>query len=237
MLAPLGRIRLAPITLSRAQHAFASTLTSNASSSESGSTIPSASPSPLADADTPTPNLTNGEGSSSSSTPGRPRRRRSVHDGPISGVDLVAPPDPISNIRPIIYASKPRINPSTNSPYSASEFPAGLIAGDVRLENMELEWRLRRERVDLMNHRFWATTNASFEAQKAHRLSLLPPASDPPTEEDERRRQDALTQFYADWQIANQERQVRWVKEWWREVWDGIRIQGRIYILRALRRR
>ncbi|WVQ62812.1 uncharacterized protein L199_000961 [Kwoniella botswanensis] len=170
--------------------------------------------------------------SSSSSTP---RRRRLRNDVPTSGVDLVAPPDPQSNIRPIIYASKPSINPSTNSPYSASEFPTG--SRDARLENMELEWRLRRERVDLMNHRFWATTNLSFEALKAHRLSLLPPASDPPTADDERRKEDMLTQFYADWQIANQERQIRWVKEWWREVWDGVKIQGKIYFLRALRRK
>ncbi|WWC60068.1 uncharacterized protein I303_102631 [Kwoniella dejecticola CBS 10117] len=173
--------------------------------------------------------------SSTATTHTTPRRRRINAGAPLSGVDLVAPPDPASNIRPIIYASKPSINPSTNSPYSASEFPTG--SRDAKLENMELEWRLRRERVDLMNHRFWATTNLSFEAQKAHRLSLLPAASDPPTAEDERRKEDALTQFYADWQIANQEKQIRWVKEWWREVWDGIRIQGKIYVLRALRGR
>ncbi|WVR04021.1 hypothetical protein IAU60_001020 [Kwoniella sp. DSM 27419] len=171
---------------------------------------------------------------SSSATPSR--RRRSGSDTPTTGVDLVAPPDPLSNIRPIIYASKPSINPSTNSPYSAAEFPTGMDAGSARLANMELEWRLRRERVDLMNHRFWASTNTSFEAQKAHRLSLLPSPSDPPTAEDDRRREDALTQFYADWQIANQERQIRWVRQWWREVWDGVWIQGKIYFLRAFRR-
>ncbi|WWC87655.1 uncharacterized protein L201_002545 [Kwoniella dendrophila CBS 6074] len=169
----------------------------------------------------------------SSSSSSIPRRRRSNAEIPSSGIDLVAPPDPQSNIRPIIYASKPSINPSTNSPYSASEFPTG--SSDARLENMELEWRLRRERVDLMNHRFWATTNLTFEAQKAYRLSLLPPPSNPPTQEDERKREDILTQFYADWQIANQERQIRWVKQWWREVWAGIKIQGKIYFLRALR--
>ncbi|WVF66838.1 hypothetical protein IAT40_001580 [Kwoniella sp. CBS 6097] len=242
MLVSVGRARLPAIVISRGRYALASTsaststFTSSSTSTASRSEIPSASPSPLVDVE----NSSSSGGSSpepQEPSSSRPRRRRSAYDAPISGVDLVAPPDPISNIRPIIYASKPRINPSTNSPYSASEFPTGLSAGDVRLENMELEWRLRRERVDLMNHRFWATTNANFEAQKAHRLSLLPPASDPPTEEDDRRREDALTQFYADWQIANQERQIKWVKEWWREVWDGIRVQGRIYFLRASRRR
>lgn len=62
-------------------------------------------------------------------------------------------PDPLSNIRPILYASKPPTRPSANSPYSASEFPSS--SGDAKLDNMELEWRLRRERVDLTNHRFW----------------------------------------------------------------------------------
>ncbi|WRT65483.1 uncharacterized protein IL334_002426 [Kwoniella shivajii] len=216
MLGNHVRLRAPVLSYWTIQVASASTATSTASSSTIAST-------------------SNSSSNSSSSSSSTPRRRRSNNEIPTSGVDLVAPPDPVSNIRPIIYASKPSINPSTNSPYSASEFPTG--SRDARLENMELEWRLRRERVDLMNHRFWATTNLSFEAQKANRLSSLPPASDPPTEEDDRRREDALTQFYADWQIANQDRQIRWVKEWWREVWDGIKIQGKIYILRAMRRK
>ncbi|WVQ83585.1 hypothetical protein IAT38_005726 [Cryptococcus sp. DSM 104549] len=168
--------------------------------------------------------------SSFSSTPSRRRR----NDLPTTGVDLVAPPDPLSNIRPIIYASKPATQPSTNSPYSAAEFPP--IHGDVRLENMELEYRLRRERVDLMNHRFWANTNNEFNAQLALRLAQLPPASDPPSEEDIRRKEDVLTKFYADWQMANQARQIQWVREWWREIWEGLKVQTRLYVLRGLRR-
>ncbi|OXC67204.1 hypothetical protein AYX13_04306 [Cryptococcus neoformans] len=173
--------------------------------------------------------------STSSTTADRPRRRRSNrNDTPTAGIDLVAPPDPLSNIRPILYASKPPTRPSANSPYSASEFPSS--SGDAKLDNMELEWRLRRERVDLTNHRFWAANNIAFNAQLDHRLSLLPPASDPPTPEDIRRKEDCLTQFYADWQMANQERQIRWVKEWWREIWEGLRIQARLYVMRAFRR-
>ncbi|WVQ73831.1 hypothetical protein IAR50_003412 [Cryptococcus sp. DSM 104548] len=178
---------------------------------------------------------TSASSSSASASPTRPRRRSERSEEPAVGVDLVAPPDPVSNIRPIIYASKPATRPSANSPYSASEFPAGSY-GDARLDNMELEWRLRRERVDLMNHRFWASTNQSFNAQQQHRLSLLPPASDPPTAEDIRLREDCLTQFYADWQIANQDRQIRWVKEWWREIWEGLKIQARLYVLKAVKR-
>jgi hypothetical protein len=28
----------------------------------------------------------------------------------------------------------------------------------------------------------------------------------------------------------------RWVREWWREVWAGLRMQGKIYVVRALGR-
>ncbi|WVO17982.1 hypothetical protein L204_105680 [Cryptococcus depauperatus] len=165
-----------------------------------------------------------------------PSRRRSSYrdDLPMTGVDLVAPPDPLSNIRPIIYASKFITRPSSNSPYSASEFPTSY--SDSRLEDMELEWKLRRERVDLTNHRFWAAVNTEFEAQLSQRLSFLPPASDPPTPKDIKRKEDCLTQFYADWQIANQELQSRWVKEWWREIWEGLKIQTKLYVMKALRR-
>lgn len=66
-------------------------------------------------------------------------------------------PDPQSNIRPIIYASTPNRSQSLNSPYFAGEFSANGVEG--KLEMAELEWRLRRERVDMMNHRFWVSTN------------------------------------------------------------------------------
>ncbi|ODO06312.1 hypothetical protein L198_01544 [Cryptococcus wingfieldii CBS 7118] len=178
---------------------------------------------------------TSASSSSAAAPPTRPRRRSERSEGSSVGVNLVAPPDPVSNIRPIIYASKPATRPSANSPYSASEFPAGNY-GDARLDNMELEWRLRRERVDLANHRFWASTNQSFTSQQEHRLSLLPPASDPPSAEDIRLREDCLTQFYADWQIANQDRQIRWVKEWWREIWEGLKIQAKLYVMKGVKR-
>jgi hypothetical protein len=78
--------------------------------------------------------------------------------------------------------------------------------------------------------------NTSFNRSKEYRLSLLPPASDPPTEADIRRRDEALSRFYKDWQVSNQEAQVKWVKEWWRELWIGLKTQGKIYYNRALKR-
>ncbi|RSH94458.1 hypothetical protein EHS25_004261 [Saitozyma podzolica] len=170
--------------------------------------------------------------SSSPPSPTRPRRRRAASDLPIENVDLVGPPDPISNIRPVIYASTPSRRRTPNSPYSTGEFPAE----STRLEELELEWRLRQQRVDAMNHRFWASTNTSFNAQLQHRLSLLPPPSDPPTPQDIQRKEECLSQFYADWQAANRGRMGRWVREWWREVWAGLRMQGKIYVVRVLGR-
>lgn len=74
--------------------------------------------------------------------------------------------------------------------------------------------------------------NQEFNAQLEHRLSLLPSPSDPPSAEDIRRREDCLTQFYADWQVAKRDEMGVWVKRWWREVWDGIKVQGRVHLAR-----
>ena len=75
-----------------------------------------------------------------------------------------------------------------------------------------------------------------FNAQLDHRLSHLPPPLDPPSASDRRRREECLSQFYADWQAANREKQARWVKEWWREVWAGLKMQLRVYVARAFSR-
>jgi len=167
-----------------------------------------------------------------STSTGPSRRRRQPVSISESGVDLVAPPDPISNIRPVIYASPAPPRRSSNSPYSAGEFPYS--DGQARLQDLELEWRMRRERVDMANHRFWAATNLEFQAQLDRRLSMLPPAEEPPSADDIRRREDCLTQFYADWQIANRDKQAKWVKVWWREIWAGLKMQLRVHVARRL---
>ncbi|CAD6572756.1 MAG: hypothetical protein TREMPRED_000623 [Tremellales sp. Tagirdzhanova-0007] len=169
----------------------------------------------------------------STSTASAPRRRRTRVES--TNVDLVAPPDPSSNIRPIIYASSSVRKQTSTSPYSTGEFP--YAEAEARLEDLELEWRLSRERTDMTNHRFWAAVNTEFNAQLDHRLSRLPTPSDPPTAEDGRRRDECLGQFYADWQAANRVRQARWVREWWREIWAGLKMQWRVYIARGWRKR
>ncbi|KAK4687435.1 apoptogenic protein 1, partial [Tremellales sp. Uapishka_1] len=174
---------------------------------------------------------TSAASSPTTTTTSRRRRAERVNNG--DDVDLVAPPDPYSNMRPVIYASTSTKRRSSTSPYSTSEFPSSIASNSGELE---LEWRLRRERVDAMNHRYWSAMNSEFNAQREHRLSLLPPASDPPSELDIRRTEDCLSQFYADWQIANRTKMGKWVKEWWREIWSGLKMQSKVYLSRGWRR-
>lgn len=75
-----------------------------------------------------------------------------------------------------------------------------------------------------------AVSNAEFQAQRDSRLAALPPASDSPTKEDEAAREAVLTQFYRDWQIGTRDRQRAWVRQWWSDVWRGIKTQARVYV-------
>jgi hypothetical protein len=72
--------------------------------------------------------------------------------------------------------------------------------------------------------------NQEFIAQREYRLASLPPLSDPPTAAQLQQREDCLTRFYADWQISNKEKQTKWVTEWWREVWTGLRTQMKVSV-------
>lgn len=68
--------------------------------------------------------------------------------------DRVAPPHPISHIRPIIYddsiaASTPT---SLRHPYSLSEFNA---ASSDNLGDYEFQYKLQRQYLDAFHHNFW----------------------------------------------------------------------------------
>jgi hypothetical protein len=73
-------------------------------------------------------------------------------------------PDPLSNIRPIIYAT-PLYKPS-NSPYSASEFPM-LKPSEQKLYELQMSTKMHKERVDMENHRFWVSLLALLSASPA----------------------------------------------------------------------
>lgn len=52
----------------------------------------------------------------------------------------------------------------------------------------------------------------------------------------EAQREAVTSQFYADWQAAKRAEMGRWVRGWWRDVWEGFWVQGKIYWVRFLGR-
>lgn len=91
--------------------------------------------------------------------------------------DLVGPPCPLSNLRPVYYAplfptlaeGAARSTSSRPHPYSLSEFPTldhpkkrKLAALQKELNAQDLEWRLARTRHDAFNQDFWTRMNADF---------------------------------------------------------------------------
>lgn len=118
------------------------------------------------------------------------RRGRTARLAPRPGSDMVGPPDPLSNLRPVRYgsafetgsastsSSPPGTEPnSAPHPYSLSEFRTNTRDGAKgtgkgysayyrslldRLEAAELAHRLRRTRADAFNERFWRDNNARF---------------------------------------------------------------------------
>jgi len=45
-----------------------------------------------------------------------------------------------------------------------------------------------------------------------------------------------LSQFYADWQANNREKQGEWVRAWWSDIWAGLKMQSRVHIARLMKR-
>jgi apoptogenic protein 1 len=67
--------------------------------------------------------------------------------------DLVGPPDPVSNLRPVIYDDPPTPASSASShPYSLREF-----TGDTR----EYQWKVQRQELDSFNHKFWTDVSVT----------------------------------------------------------------------------
>ena len=62
---------------------------------------------------------------------------------------LIGPPDPVSNLRPVLYTDPTSSTPpNLPHPYSLQEF-----AG--RTQDQGLQWRLQRQQLDAFNHSFW----------------------------------------------------------------------------------
>ena len=86
--------------------------------------------------------------------------RRAFHIS-ICRRDLIAPPHPISHIRPILYEGAPSHSPAPHlrHPYSLSEFKTGAIDD---CDDYELQYKLLRQQLDSFHHSFWLDVRTKF---------------------------------------------------------------------------
>ncbi|KAL5529618.1 hypothetical protein ACEPAG_5603 [Sanghuangporus baumii] len=157
---------------------------------------------------------------------------------------LVGPPDPVSNLRPVIYdevesipslrkrrekgkegdsvaggentlSLAKRTQATTSHPYQLDEF-----SGDP----LDYQWRLERSRLDAYNHAFWRDSNTRFETAKQAVLSSLPEDASPEA------REAALSEFYGKWLQQEHERLREYSNEWNRRNFGGIMLAARAAI-------
>lgn len=126
----------------------------------------------------------------------------------------VGPPDPVSHLRPVVYASSEEREQAggarTAHPYSLAEFsqPLGRVVGArggvgahhgrmlQRLEAARLDARLQSIWLDQFNQRFWTDNNARFERALAeYEAQDAQGAVEPP--------QERTARFYRAWLAAN----------------------------------
>ncbi|XP_051942122.1 cytochrome c oxidase assembly factor 8 [Hippocampus zosterae] len=123
-------------------------------------------------------------------------KRSKFPPAPSATHDWIGPPNPLSNMRPIVY----RVPPNES----------------------ELERRLRNMRQDTedWNHQFWSQQNLTFGKEKdAFIVSQLKAKG--LTERDQQGRRRTLTSeemsvFYKDFLDKNRQRHVNYNKEWYR---------------------
>ncbi|KAL4067971.1 hypothetical protein V8B97DRAFT_2003970 [Scleroderma yunnanense] len=139
--------------------------------------------------------------------------------------NLVGPNDPVSNLRPIIYTDTPNSPPKTqsevglNHPYSLREFSNEPPSPNHALE---LQYKLKREQLDTLNHSYWAESNTRFEAAKASVLSSIPDSASSET------REHALSEFFKKWVVQEQDRQELYSREWRKRNFEVIVLGARI---------
>jgi len=140
--------------------------------------------------------------------------------------DHVAPPDPISNIRPILYDDPaPVTSEPLRHPYSLNEF-----RDDSDSDTLEYQWKLQRQQLDAFNDNFWrdvrfltfrfsphlclymppifVQSNTRFEVAKAAAMNGLPPHA------TAQQREERLGNFYRKWVLQEATRQQEYNAEW-----------------------
>jgi len=130
--------------------------------------------------------------------------------------DYVAPPDPISHIRPILYDDPaPVTSEPLRHPYSLNEFRDDS-------DTLEYQWKLQRQQLDAFNDNFWRDSNMRFEVAKAVAMSVLPPHA------TAQQREECLGMFYRKWVLQEVTRQVEYNAEWRRRSMEEIALSLRV---------
>ncbi|KAL0071368.1 hypothetical protein AAF712_001225 [Marasmius tenuissimus] len=127
------------------------------------------------------------------------RSSRLLHASSRFSRDLIGPPHPISNLRPIIYDDIPTPPPPSllHHPYSLAEFDP---EPEKNESSLELQWKLQRRQLDDLNHHFWLDSNIRFEGAKQAVLESLPPTA---TVMD---KEHALSELYKQWYMQEKPR-------------------------------
>jgi hypothetical protein len=151
--------------------------------------------------------------------------------------NYVGPPDPVSNIRPVLYHDLDPTSvesPLTRHPYSLDEF-----RNDS--DTLEYQWKLQRQQLDAFNDAFWRDvrflhqhaphhrsynhpmqTNTRFDTAKAAAVNSLPPHA---TAEQ---REERLGEFYEKWVLQEAARQEEYNAEWRRRSMQEIKLAARV---------
>ncbi|KAI0283042.1 hypothetical protein BGY98DRAFT_911899 [Russula aff. rugulosa BPL654] len=121
--------------------------------------------------------------------------------------NYVGPPDPMSNIRPVLYDDLSSTTAeSSKHPYSLDEFH------NDSEDTLEYQWKLQQQQLDAFNDAFWRDTNTRFEAAKA-------------TAEQ---REEHLGEFYKNWVLQETARQEEYDSEWRRRSMQEIKLAARV---------
>lgn len=173
---------------------------------------------------------------------------RFFHTSPQRCNHLIAPPDPISHMRPVIYDDAPLPSPPSllRHPYSLSEF---MTDSQSRRGELELQLKLERQQLDAFHQTFWLDvrpiyfsfrgrshsssdwqSNTRFEAAKDAVLASMPSSS---IAFD---REKGLSEFYKQWCMQEASRTSDYTKEWRKRNFSlillGVRAACQIFTIR-----
>ncbi|KAF9533019.1 hypothetical protein CPB83DRAFT_806762 [Crepidotus variabilis] len=143
--------------------------------------------------------------------------------------DFVAPPHPISHMRPILYDDPPSQSPAPylRHPYSLSEFKEeNKNAGN----DCEFQFQVQRQQLDALHQGFWLDSNSRFYAAKEEVLRSLPESA---TALD---KEVALSTFFSQWSMQEKSRTEDYTKEWRRRNFELIKIGTRVELQNFTRR-